>query len=423
MGPADIQKLISHRVREGQTLEFKADLSTRKQNVDPWYEGKKLSSKARDQILEEAAAFANADGGVLLLGVSEDGDGHAQSICPVPRCQELAIRLSEIFDACIERKLPHVEIFGIPTANEDGVVVIRIGKSNLVPHRVQSTREFPVRRSDRCVHASVQEIRDMMLRTAEGHQRLDGVLSERAAHFSLAFNRLRTPNGAFGLRFTAVPVSEEIRIDRMWRHGRLLDELAPARCSVRRCALSTDADNGSYLQGVADFYQISSWQWKPRLDAAYAEDTFQRYPDKAGLDLATYRELQSDGLIELALLAVNTVQDDRPHMLHFELPIVELAQLTTWADQVRRHTSHPSAEYVTEVEIAARGSCVVANTAFLGARPIGTLPTGAQKFPKQVLWNSESVPQLIAEFERRFWNYFGQDLGERQGILTIEPAN
>ena len=79
LAPEDIERLIEERVIEGIDIEFKKTLPSKKGN-DPWIEGKdKIGDYARNQILEEIIAFANAYGGVLCIGISESDDTPASA--------------------------------------------------------------------------------------------------------------------------------------------------------------------------------------------------------------------------------------------------------------------------------------------------------------------------------------------------------
>ena len=71
IGADDVQALIDGEVREGQEIEFKEDLSTKKRASDSWSEGRGLSDGAKDAILKQVTGFANAYGGVLILGIAE----------------------------------------------------------------------------------------------------------------------------------------------------------------------------------------------------------------------------------------------------------------------------------------------------------------------------------------------------------------
>ena len=89
---ADINRLIQEKVIEGIHIEFKESLPSRKGN-DPWIEGKdKIGDYARNEILEEIVAFANAYGGVLCIGIieSDDTPAYAKGINAIPKCKDLA---------------------------------------------------------------------------------------------------------------------------------------------------------------------------------------------------------------------------------------------------------------------------------------------------------------------------------------------
>ena len=154
VGMGKIQELIDLQVREGEHIEFKETLPGRGNNRDPWLNGEnKIGQEAKNKVLEEAVAFANAHGGVLLIGIKESDTEEppfAAEITPLPRCVALVERFSSIFSACVEPQIPSLEVFAVLTDGDNGVLVIRVGRSRLAPHRVTTTRECTVRRRDRC---------------------------------------------------------------------------------------------------------------------------------------------------------------------------------------------------------------------------------------------------------------------------------
>ena len=132
IGIQDIQQLIDTEVPEGQEIEFKETLPTEEGSVDPWLRGKNgIGKYARNCIVEEAVAFANADGGALLLGIEESSEEPptAREIRPIQRSADLVSRLKMAFRDCVEPRIPRVEIVPIPIEDGKGVVVIRVGKS------------------------------------------------------------------------------------------------------------------------------------------------------------------------------------------------------------------------------------------------------------------------------------------------------
>ena len=74
IGPEDIHSLIESNVPEGQHIEFKETLPAENKSVDPWIRtgGKKgIGKYARNCLLEEGVAFANAYGGAIAIGIGE----------------------------------------------------------------------------------------------------------------------------------------------------------------------------------------------------------------------------------------------------------------------------------------------------------------------------------------------------------------
>ena len=87
----DIKALISSKVPEGEQIEFKEELPAKGDgSPDPWMSGEnKIGERAKNEILAEVVAFANAHGGALLLGIKESATKPpiAAKISPIPRCR------------------------------------------------------------------------------------------------------------------------------------------------------------------------------------------------------------------------------------------------------------------------------------------------------------------------------------------------
>ena len=409
VGIDDVEALISSEVPEGEQIEFKRSLPAG--GRDPWTTGGKIVNDARNAILEEAVAFANAHGGALLLGIKECSTV-ATEILPIPRCAELADRLKLVFRDCVEPQLPALEIFSVPTGDDAGVVVIRMGRSRLAPHRVKPTRVCPIRRSDRCEEMTMREVQDMTLNLSRGLERLERRLAERKERFGQEFRRLKTPADAWGIRLTAVPVGEEFRIDRVFRQGGIAEEFEEPWHQVRIC------ENGNERPLDTDLRSFFPMRWKPRLRATRGES-------KSGLSSGSksrnlFQEFHSDGLVETGLVSIRSFDTGNDSRLLPSYPIEMLANLAAWANRVRNQAGAPAAEYALEVEILVVGGAVkVPIVARYSSHDCPTLLPGPTVFPRYSLGDLSSVPDLLALFDRDFSNSLGEDGGTVGITFTI----
>lgn len=413
IGIDDVKALVSSEVPEGEQIEFKESLPAKRQ--DPWMTGgDKIGDRARDAILEEAVAFANAHGGALVLGIEESSAKPpvAAGISPIPRCAELADRLKLVVRDCVEPQLPALEIFSVPTGDDAGVVVIRMGRSRLAPHRVRTTRVCPIRRSDRCEEMTMREIQDMTLNLSRGLERLERRLAERAERFGQEFRRLRTPEDAWGIRLTAVPIGEEFRIDRVFRQGGIAKEFEEPWHQVRIRASGSerplDTDSLRWLL---------SGRWKPRLRATRRESASDFSSD---LPRNLFREFHSDGLVEMGLVSIRSFGSGNDTLLPPAFAVEMFANLAVWADRVRNQADAPATEYALEVEIRVIGGAVeVCNP----SRPRGDwprLPSGPIDFPRYPVGDSSSIPDLLTLFDHDFWNSLGEDKGGEETTFKIQ---
>ena len=408
IGISDIESLITLEVPEGEQTEFKESLPAKDQTPDPWITGKdQIGDFAKNKILKEVVAFANAHGGALLIGIKESDTKPpvAAEILPIPRCAELAERLKMVFRDRVEPQLPTLEVFAVPTEGTSGVIIIRVGRSRLAPHRVTKTLVCPVRRSDRCEEMTMREIQDMTLNVSRGLERLEKRLRERSEHFQQEFDRLKTPEDAFGIRLTAIPTGEEIRIPRVFQQGSIRTEFSiPWRSVSRQSNHGTPKLQSPFLDPPSS--------WRPILRGIQAE----AYPDHSNLSANTYRELHCDGLVELGL--VRSSSEVRSQSLFSpDWLVVMFANLAVWADHVRKQADVPTMEYALEVEICVWGNAVFPIRDIFTTNL--TLPNVI--FPRYPLSDSDEIPRLLALFERDVRNSFGDDISaEQQGILEIQ---
>lgn len=258
----DIHSLVRLEVPEGERLEFKRELPGEGGKTDNWVNGGRMSRYARDKILEEVVGFANAYGGVLVIGIAESDmkPSTAKKIMAVPRCADLADRFRQVFRDCVEPELVRIEIDSVQTEDDgSGVVFIRVGKSRLAPHRVETTGICPVRRADRNQEMTMREIQDMTLNVSRGLERLEKRLEERFARFPEEVSRLGAEN-VIGFRATAVPVVDELRLGPVYEQGSILSKFDVPQIKVLR-------------EGSSETIPIllPKFRWRPLLRSARTE--------------------------------------------------------------------------------------------------------------------------------------------------------
>ena len=285
----DIESLIEEEVPENDLLEYKRELPSQN-GEDPWMrEQNKIGGYAKIQLLEEVVAFANADGGMLLVGIEESAEipDVAGEIRPVPQCIKLAKRLESVFRDCVEPILPMLEIRGIKTDDESGVVVIRVGKSRSAPHRVKQTRNCTIRRSTRCEKLSMREIQDLTLNTVRGLEGIQKKLDIRKKRFIEEFDRLETPQEAFGFRVTGVPFDDRTYVQKTYNERFILQELSFPQIKIKRKA--------GEFNGILHQWIEPSFPCRPVLRGARQQSGHFVKP----VQDSAYVEIYENGLLEI----------------------------------------------------------------------------------------------------------------------------
>lgn len=423
IGVEDIQELIDSQVPEGQEIEFKESLPARDGSTDRWMDGgSKIGDRARNVVLEESVAFANAYGGALVLGIAQSRTKPevADRKTPVPRCTDLAERLKLVFRDSVDPQIPSLEIFAVRTDGDGGVVIIRVGKSRMAPHRVEPTRRCTIRRSDRCEQMSMREIQDLTLNTSRGLERMEQRLRRRSERFTEEFNCLETPEQAYGIRVTAVPIGEEIQFDRVYREYQLCQGLYEPWHSI-------SIQSGQSMASLQ--FPLMADIWRPKLRSARSE----YYREASKVDLQIYREIHCDGLVEIGLTNCHVFNDgmrSRPR-IYADWPIVLFSNLLVWADRVRNAALLPTVEYAVDAELYIRSDGVIITTnrhhSFYVPNGAAGAMSNSIRYPGEMLGGpryslgeQSEITDLIELFERDFWNSIGQDSSYSERNFVIE---
>lgn len=125
ISPSDLAGLIDQKRAEGRRLEFKRALP----------DG---GDRAVRELLADVSSFANTDGGDILFGVAEDGNGVAEAIIgvPVETLDADILRVEGQIRDCLDPRLPSLHIHPVQLETGRAVIVLRVGASLVAPHRL-----------------------------------------------------------------------------------------------------------------------------------------------------------------------------------------------------------------------------------------------------------------------------------------------
>ena len=121
---SDLESLTENRRPEGKTIEYKADL-------------KLGNDREKKEFLADVSAFANANGGDLIFGIT-DKNGFPSEIkgLNITNVDKEISRIDAIIRDGIDPRLPSINIQPVNLSIGNVVLIIRIGKSWINPHRV-----------------------------------------------------------------------------------------------------------------------------------------------------------------------------------------------------------------------------------------------------------------------------------------------
>jgi predicted HTH transcriptional regulator len=160
----DICTILNNEdVRECQTLDFKLTFEFL-ETTD-----KRQKIKAKNEFRNDVCSFANADGGDLLFGISED-NGIASNIMPISieNIDKFELDLRNVL-LPIQPSMPAVE-FNFITVNNNGyIVVVHIEKGFFKPYMTvedQTVFRFFVRHGNHKEAMSYSEINNSFLHAA-----------------------------------------------------------------------------------------------------------------------------------------------------------------------------------------------------------------------------------------------------------------
>jgi hypothetical protein len=166
---SDLDDLLSNQEPETDVLEFKRDLSNRDGGPSPWMQGQRnIDTRPNDRLLREVVAFANTDGGWLVLGIeeTENSPARAYAVNSLPDIHDLADRLRQVMDAKIEPPLTGLKVFLVEYgAAGHGAIIFRVPRSELMPHRTLTNKSIYMRRMMSAEEIGMREASDLAVAT------------------------------------------------------------------------------------------------------------------------------------------------------------------------------------------------------------------------------------------------------------------
>ena len=168
-----LQNLIKEKCEEDLHLEYKS--------------ASKLDNKdAKEEISKNISAFANADGGILVLGIQEFNEENKkhlpEKITPIDRSIYTKEWLEQVINSNIHPRIQGTEIHIISITPHDNKVVywIEIPKSDTV-HQAKDQKYYR-RYNFQVLSMLDHEIRDVMNRSS--HPILNLILSDELTTFN-----------------------------------------------------------------------------------------------------------------------------------------------------------------------------------------------------------------------------------------------
>lgn len=165
----DLQALVDEGIPEGRQLEFKRDHYGRR-------------DEDRREFAADVSALANAFGGYLVVGIDEK-NGIASNVCGVtsPDPDGLVRAVSESIRTSFEPPLAEYRVKWIAIEAERGVLLIKVARSWIAPHRVTIAKDqrFFIRDENGKHPMSVEELRRAFLFASEVEEGIRRFRTER----------------------------------------------------------------------------------------------------------------------------------------------------------------------------------------------------------------------------------------------------
>ncbi len=180
----DLVEFLDRRISESTgVIDYKLDLS-----------GGKNPERANTELLKDVSAFANAEGGHLLIGMNDptrENNG-AAFLVGIEDGKQTATQIEQRCADCIDPRIPGLLAHPIPLKNGKFAVVVHVPPSPSRPHMViyegTKTRTFFIRHSETVQPMKSSEVRQAVLSAAAGNQNAIEYAATQEARFIQPLN-------------------------------------------------------------------------------------------------------------------------------------------------------------------------------------------------------------------------------------------
>ena len=167
---ADLSALISEARSEDRTIEYKLTLPS------------SADSERISRLLKPVCSFANTDGGDLVFGVgAHRGAPTALEGVDIDNIDQAKLSFEHIIQSGIEPQIRGIHIRDIKLDNGKFVVVVRVPKSWIAPHRVKGNARFYARNSAGTYELDMPQIRQSFMLSDTLARRIDEFRVSRIA--------------------------------------------------------------------------------------------------------------------------------------------------------------------------------------------------------------------------------------------------
>ena len=156
-----LQSLIDNKAVENLQLEFKGYC----------FENGKVTDKQKTDILKEIAAFSNAYGGQIIIGIEEE-KGIASKLqnvgCSPEDFDGIQLAIQQAMLAKVRPRIYGITMERIEVAEDMNAIIINVPKSFNRPHAVNEGGKdsFFIRHSNGVIHMSVDDLRKQFIYSA-----------------------------------------------------------------------------------------------------------------------------------------------------------------------------------------------------------------------------------------------------------------